>query len=165
MGNFPGGPSPCPGHYNGAFDYYAASALCPARSHSRVLFRSSSLRVPQFYVNVFSQPVAARYTPGVWWENPHGCVSHEAQPLHLLVKCVSRFHLSLVTTLQTRVPLGSLGRRGSPCLRFGSKTSVHCRWASHLETCYISTHATSPSHRSPDGPLQATRLPIKGRTT
>jgi hypothetical protein len=33
---FPGGPSPCPGHYSLAFDYYAASALCPARWHARV---------------------------------------------------------------------------------------------------------------------------------
>jgi hypothetical protein len=27
------------------------------------------------------------------------------------------------------------------------------------------THATSPSHRSPDGPVQATRSLVKGRTT
>jgi len=48
-----------------------------------------------------------------------------------LVKCVSRFHLFEFTTLQTQVSLGSLGRRGSPCLRFGSEISVHCQWASH----------------------------------
>ena len=27
---------------------------------------------------MFSRPIAARYTPGVSWENPHGCVSREA---------------------------------------------------------------------------------------
>jgi len=38
VGDFPGGPSPCPRHYNEAFDYYAASALSPARWHARVPF-------------------------------------------------------------------------------------------------------------------------------
>jgi hypothetical protein len=84
---------------------------------------------------------------------------------HLLVKCVSRFHLSEFTTLQTRVPLVSMGHRGSPLLRFGSEIAVHYQWASHLEVCHASTHATSPSHRSPDGPVQATRSFVKGRTT
>ncbi len=30
--------------------------------------------------------------------------------------------------------------------------------------CLIHTHAAFPSHRSPDGPFQATRSPVKGRT-
>jgi len=58
VGSFPGGPSSCPSHYKMAFGYYAASALCPARWHSRVPFGSSSIRVPQFRVDVFAQPVA-----------------------------------------------------------------------------------------------------------
>ncbi len=45
---------------------------------SRPVAGSSSGRVPQFRVDVFAQPLAARYTPGVSWENPHGCVSREA---------------------------------------------------------------------------------------
>ena len=59
----------------------------------------------------------------------------------------------------------SMGHRGSPLLRFGSEIAVHYQWASHLEACHASTHATSPSHRSPDGPFQATRSSVKGRTT
>ena len=82
-----------------------------------------------------------------------------------LVKCLSRFHLSEFTTLQTQVSLGGLGRRGRPGLRFGSEISVHCQWASHLQECHSLTHATYPSHRSSDGPLSATRSPVKGRTT
>ncbi len=42
---------------------------------------------------------------------------------------------------------------------------MHCPWASHLKECHSSTHAISPSHRSPNGPLQATRSLVKGRTT
>jgi hypothetical protein len=83
---------------------------------------------------------------------------------HRLVKCISRFHLSGLTTLPSQVPFVSIGRRGSPCLCFGSKTLVHCQRASHLEQCRCSTHAACPSHRSPDGPFQATRSPVKGRT-
>src|SRR5258708_24126322 len=33
---FPGGPSPCTPHYRASFGYYAASAILPARWHSRV---------------------------------------------------------------------------------------------------------------------------------
>ena len=58
------------------FDYYATSALGPARWHVRVPFGSSSCRVPQFRMNVLVQ-----------------------------------------------------------------------------EECHSSTHATSPSHHSPDGPF------------
>jgi hypothetical protein len=83
---------------------------------------------------------------------------------HRLVKCLSRFHLLGFTTLQTQVPCVSIGRRGRPCLCFGSQTVVHCQRASHLEECRSSTHAACPSHRSPDGPFQATRSPVKGRT-
>ena len=83
---------------------------------------------------------------------------------HRLVKCLSRFHLSGLTTLQSQVPFGSLGRRGRPCLCFGSQTVVHYQRASHLEECRSSTHAACPSHRSPDGPFQATRSSVKGRT-
>jgi hypothetical protein len=36
---YPGGPSPCPGHYSQAFDYYAASVLPSARWQ----FRAPSL--------------------------------------------------------------------------------------------------------------------------
>jgi hypothetical protein len=45
---------------------------------SRPVAGSSSGRVPQFRVDVFAQPLAACYTPGVSWENPHGCVSRES---------------------------------------------------------------------------------------
>ncbi len=48
-----------------AFDYYATSALCPARWHLRVPDGLSSFRVPQFRMNVFERPLAACYTPGV----------------------------------------------------------------------------------------------------
>jgi hypothetical protein len=81
-----------------------------------------------------------------------------------LLKCLSRFHLSGLTTLQSQVPFGSRGRRGSPCLCSAQRcrsigSSLHT-----LEQCRCSTHAACPSHRSPDGPFQATRSPVKGRT-
>ncbi len=81
-----------------------------------------------------------------------------------LVKCISRFHLSGFTTLQSQVPFVSIGRRGRPCLCFSSQMLVHCQRASHLEQCRCSTHAAYPSHRSPNGPLQATCSPVQGRT-
>ena len=43
IGCFPGSPSSCPRHYSTAFDYYAASALYPARWHF-----SRPCRVEQF---------------------------------------------------------------------------------------------------------------------
>src|SRR6266566_7206066 len=49
----------------------------------------------------------------------------------VFVKCLSRFHLFEFTTRKPQVSLVSIGRRGSPCLRFGSEISVHCQWASH----------------------------------
>jgi hypothetical protein len=49
-------------------------------------------------------------------------------------------------------------------LAFGSQTKVHYRRASYLAECRSATHAASPSHRSPDGSLQTTRSPVKGRT-
>ena len=83
---------------------------------------------------------------------------------HHLVKCISRFHLLGFTTLQAQVPFVSIGRRGRPCLCFGSQMLVHYQRASHPEECRSSTHAAFPSHRSPDGPFRATRPPVKGRT-
>ena len=166
VGDFPGSPSSCPSHYRRAFGYYAASALCPARWHVRVPVGSSSCRVPQFRVSVFAQPVACLLDAGCLVEEPSlMCKQAGTYTVTILVKCLSRFHLSDFTTLPTQVSLVSIGRRGSPCLCFGSKTSVHYLWASHPEECHSSTHATSPSHRSPDGPFQATRSPVKGRTT
>jgi len=50
---------------------------------------------------------------------------------HRLVKCLSRFHLFGLTTLQAQVPFVSIGRRGRPYLCFGSQTVVHCQRASH----------------------------------
>src|SRR5258708_270789 len=43
--------------------------------------------------------------------------------------------------------------------------SVHCQRAFHLEECRSSMQTASPSHRYPGGPFQATRPPVKGRTT
>lgn len=40
---YPGGPSPCPGYYSRAFDYYAASVLC-----DRVLAFSHPFRVKRW---------------------------------------------------------------------------------------------------------------------
>ena len=40
----------------------------------------------------------------------------EASHLYHLVKCLNRFHLSQVTTLQSQVPLVNIGRRGSSIL-------------------------------------------------
>ena len=71
VGSFPGRPSPCPHHYSAAFDYYAASALCPARWHFRAPVGLSSVRVPQFQRARCERPVAACFTPDGLWSNSH----------------------------------------------------------------------------------------------
>jgi len=91
--------------------------LSCALAFSRPSAGSSSCRVPQFRTEVFSQPVVACCTPGVFWDNPQ--LMMKKLRLHtftILVKCLNRFHLSQVTTRQTQVPLVNIGRRGSSTL-------------------------------------------------
>src|SRR6266702_7375372 len=133
---------------------------------SRPVAGSSSGRVPQFRVDVFAQPLAARYTPGVSWENPDGCVSREAPTPSPFWSSVSaaftcpnsrRFkHGFLSSAWVTGVALFSVSAQRYRYIVSGLHT---------LPACHVSTHATSPSHRSPDGPVQATRSLVKGRTT
>jgi hypothetical protein len=92
--------------------------VTPARWHFRApKLGSSSCRVPQFRSEVYSQPVVACCTPGVCWDNPHLMMKKmRHHTLTILVKCLNRFHLSQVTTLQTQAPLVNIGRRGSSIL-------------------------------------------------
>jgi hypothetical protein len=100
---------------------------------SRPVTGTSSVRVPQFRTNVFQQCVAASYTPGVCGfpfplfirtqKEPSGIVPHlegeEMRPtaLSFWTKCLSHFHFSILTALQTEVSLVSIDRRGSTSLR------------------------------------------------
>ena len=82
---FPGGPSPCLGHYSLAFGYYAASALYSARWHSRGLRRSSGFRVPQFHLKRLKCPLAACCTPGGVQKQPSTRRKLLRHPPYLLV--------------------------------------------------------------------------------
>jgi hypothetical protein len=115
-------------------------------------------------MNVFKRSVAACYTPGVSWKNPHGCVSREAQTPSLLGQVCQPFHLFKFTTLQTQVSRVSIDRRGSPSLCSAQRGRYI---VSGLHTLRSATpqRVPLPSHRSPNGPFQATRSPVKGRTT
>jgi hypothetical protein len=77
----------------------------------------------------------------------------ETNTIAFWLKCLNRIHFFSITTLQTEVPRVSIGRRVSPITLAGSRSSVHCQRASHLEECRSSTHAASPFHRYPNGVL------------
>jgi len=96
-----------------------ASAPCPARWYVRVpperVEQWQSSPVPHERVNATGS--SPGFPPGVWWKNPHGCVSREAHPPVPFWSSVSAaFTCPRFTTLQMQVSFVGIGRRGSPCL-------------------------------------------------
>ena len=132
---------------------------------SRPDVRSSSFRVPQFRMHVLLQPLACLLYAGCLVEEPSLMCKQRGTHTVTVWSSVSADCTCSNSRRFRRRFLSSAWVAGVALgLSFGSKTSVHYPWASHLEECRSSTHATSPSHRSPDGPFQATRSPVKGRT-
>src|SRR5215467_722974 len=83
----------------------------------------------------------------------------------LLGQVYQPFHLFKFTTLQTQVSFVSIDRRGSPSLCSAQRGRYIVSGLSTLPECRSSTQTAYPSHRYPDGPFQATRSLVKGRTT
>ena len=100
---YPGGPSPCPGHYSQAFGYYAASALRPARWHFRVpprwVKRHGSSPVPT------QELIATRscLLYAGWYQGQHEPVGDRLTPRHpFWARCLNQFHLFVLTTFSHR---------------------------------------------------------------
>ena len=97
-----------------AFDYYDTSALCPACWHSRTPLGSkrcqSSLSVPSEVIAILSCLLYAART----LRRVQIPVGRSQASLPFWSECVSQFHSSKVTTLQTKVSLVSIDHRVSP---------------------------------------------------
>jgi hypothetical protein len=137
----PGGPSPCPRHYNKAFGYYAASALPSAPWHFRVLPREvkrhGSSPVPTQATRATRSGLL--YAGRFWGQRlpTFGLDRPSALPCWLWGVSAT-LHPALLTTLHTEVSRVRIGRRTRT---FGCPWLGHRRpFLSRLQTPMGATH-------------------------